>query len=531
MLIFAANMKQILFLLLLLMAMTGCHKKNMAERMNEIDSLIVHELYDSAYTSVLNIDQSKLVYPEDSAHYYLLLAQSGYLTHHPDTLLMLDSLVIPYYIKVDDHEKLAEAYYYKAYGILMQRKLPEATRLYKKAEEHAFLTNKLRLQFKIVESLSYMNEITGNHTLQLYYAHKAYDIAKTIHNKEWMAYSLCRIAFAHSRLHHKDSTLTFMNLAIPYFDFIKKSDQPSFLTNTAYTLKQTSPGLAKSLLTRSLLLKEHSVTMQHLADIYSHEGNEEDAYRLWKKALAINDGIPKDNILHNIFDYDINHGRTDYICESVNEIIHIKDSMLNSLRNDTLKDLQLRFDHEVAMRRQEQVTSNWQKGVLIAVILIVLLAAYILVRRVLERNKMQEVQMQINDYMNQIRVLKASGKESDEEIVKLNKQIKDYMDSKAPNLLQGCVYYEQIKNDEIKSLSSAGWKKKEEQQFIDYYAAIDYRTVNRLRKTKRKEKLTTHKLFFLLLLEMGKSEKFVAELFGINERSVDTLKTRTKPTE
>ena len=58
-----------------------------------------------------------------------------------------------------------------------------------------------------------MNEITGNHTLQLYYAHKAYDIAKTIHNKEWMAYSLCRIAFAHSRLHHKDSTLTFMNLA------------------------------------------------------------------------------------------------------------------------------------------------------------------------------------------------------------------------------------------------------------------------------------------------------------------------------
>ena len=322
-----------------------------------------------------------------------------------------------------------------------------------------------------------------------------------------------------------------MNKAIPYSRYIKKDDQPMFLTNAAYVFKYSLPDTAKKYLKESLAQEELSVTMQHLADIYYHEGKEDEAYNLLKKALFVNDGVPKDNILHNILDYDMDHGHIEHVCETVNEIIHIKDSMLNSLRNDTLKDLQLRFDHEVAMRRQEQVTSNWQKGVLIAVILIVLLAAYILVRRVLERNKMQEVQMQINDYMSQIRVLKASGKESDEEIAKLNKQIKDYMDSKAPNLLQGCVYYEQIKNDEIKSLSSAGWKRKEEQMFIDYYAAIDYRTVNRLRKTKRKEKLTTHKLFFLLLLEMGKSEKYIAELLGINERSVDTLKTRTKPAE
>ena len=103
------------------------------------------------------------------------------------------------------------------------------------------------------------------------------------------------------------------------------------------------------------------------------------------------------------------------------------------------------------------------------------------------------------------------------------------MDDKAPDLLQGRLYYEQIKADEIKTLSNSNWKRKDEQQFIDYYTAIDYRTVNRLKKTKRKEKLTTHKLFFLLLLEMGKDEKYIANLFGISERSIDTLKTRTKP--
>lgn len=142
---------------------------------------------------------------------------------------------------------------------------------------------------------------------------------------------------------------------------------------------------------------------------------------------------------------------------------------------------------------------------------------------------MQEVQMQIIDFMNQIHDLETSGKESEEEIAKLNKKINDYMDDKAPDLLQGRLYYEQIKADEIKTLSNSNWKRKDEQQFIDYYTAIDYRTVNRLKKTKRKEKLTTHKLFFLLLLEMGKDEKYIANLFGISERSIDTLKTRTKP--
>lgn len=529
--IFAADMKKTIYLLLLLLAIIGCHQKSITERMVEIDSLVVQELYDSAYASVLRIDPSELISREDSAHYYLLLSQTNILTQQPDTLNMLDSLVIPYYNNIGSHEKLAEAYYYKAYKILDQKDYLDAIPWFKKAEEQAFLTNNPRLQYKTVENLSYINGIIGNHSLQLNFAQKALQLAKAAQNQEWIAYALCRMSIAHTRLFHKDSAVILMNKAISYSQYIKKNDQPMFLTNAAYTFKQTSPRMAKDLLLRSLSLKEHSVTMQHLADIYYIEGNKEEAYRLWKKALAINDGIPKDNALHNILDYDMEHGQTDHVCETVNEIIHIKDSMLNSLRNDTIKDLQLRFDHEVAMRRQEQVTGNWQKGVLAAVILIVLLAAYILVRRVLERNKMQEVQMQINDYMSQIRVLKASGKESDEEIAKLNKQIKDYMDSKAPNLLQGCIYYEQIKNNEIQSLSGAGWKRKEEQQFIDYYAAIDYRTVNRLKKTKRKEKLTTHKLFFLLLLEMGKSEKYIAELFGINERSIDTLKTRTKPAE
>lgn len=524
-------MKKMSFLLLFLTLMAGCQQKSLTEQMDDIDSLIVSEKYDSAYASVMRIDERKLLTQEDSAHYHLLLVQTSLLTHHPDTLNMLDSLVIPYYNKEAKHEKLAEAYYYKAYETVMQGDIPNATLHYKAAEEQAAHTSNPRLQYKIAESLSAVNEMSGNYLLQLNYAKKSLAIANAIGNKEKEAYARLWISSAYSELKMEDSAIAYINKTIPIIKYVKDEDQPAFLTNAAYTFKHTSPETAKRLLKESLTLKEHSIPMEHLADIYYNEGNKEDAYQLWIKALSINDGNPKDNILHNILDYDMEHGRTNQVCETVNEIIHIKDSMLYSLRNDTIKDLQLRFDHEVAMRQQEKITSNWQKGVLVAVIIVLLLASYIVIRRVVEKIKMQDVQLQINDYMSQINELKASGKESDEQIARLNKQIKDYMESKAPDLLQGCVYYQKIKDNKVKSLTSEGWKRKDEQLFIDYYAAIDYRTVNRLRKTKRKEKLTTHQLFFLLLMEMGKSEKYIAELFGINERSIDTLKTRTKVIE
>ena len=252
-------MKKTIYLLLLSLAIIGCHQKSINERMVEIDSLVVQELYDSAYANVLRIDPSELISREDSAHYYLLLVQTSMLTQHPETLNMLDSLVIPYYNNIGNHEKLADAYYYKAYGKMRQRDFLDATRMYKKAEEQASLTKIPRLQYKMVESLSYINEVIGNHTLQLDYAQKALNIAKTTRNKEWMAYAYCRLSFAHSWLSHEDSAVAYMNMAIPYSRYIKKEDQPTFLTNAAYVYKYTLPDTAKKYLIESLAQEESSV--------------------------------------------------------------------------------------------------------------------------------------------------------------------------------------------------------------------------------------------------------------------------------
>ena len=524
-------MKRLIYISILLLSFVACDNKSVTSRLDDIDSLIIKNQYDSAYTHINSVDKSELNTDEDIAHYWLLKTQTGYLVNKPDSSTKLDSLVIPYYINSGNRDKLAEAYYYSAYRNLISGNLPQAVALYKSAEEQATQSKDHRLQYKIATSLAYVNEQTGNYKLQLEYAMKSLAVAKSSKNKEWIASAFNRVAVAFSLIEEEDSAANYMNLAMPYLQYVSPKEQPAFINNMAVIYKHNQPEMAKKYLQESLSMYEHSNTLQHLADIYYNEGNQEEAYRLWKRALIVDNGLERDRILHNILDYDVEHGNTNDICKTVNEIVHIKDSMLNTLRNDTIKDLQLRFDHEVAIREQEHITSNWQKGVLVVIIVVLLLVAYIVIMKNLEKNRNQKVQMQMNDYMSQIRELEASGEDASDKVEELNKKIKKYLDYEAPELKLGKMHYDDIAENRIETLSQAGWNRNDERIFNNYVAAIDYRTVNRIKKVKRKEKLTTHRLFFLILVEMGKSDEYIAKLFGVNERSIETLRTRTKPIE
>ena len=268
---------------------------------------------------------------------------------------------------------------------------------------------------------------------------------------------------------------------------------------------------------------------EHLADVYYLEGRPDDAYNLWKKALTIDDGDYKDNIIHNIISYDIEHGHIEKVCDNIDEIIHIKDSMLHQLKNDTIKDLQLRFDHEVAMRKQEQITSYWQKGVLGAVILLLLLATYTLWKRSRTKEKMHDVQMQISDYLGQIRELEASKEDTSATIKELNKKIRNLLEAKAPQLLRGQMLYEQIKDGYLKTFYD--WTKKDIKCFVEFYKVMDYRTVHQIMSVKRTEPMTDHRLFYLLLKYMGKTDAQIKEMFSISDNSLKVLRHRTKEIE
>lgn len=519
--------KDVIIALLVLLMTSSCEHRSIWDQFDKIESLTDREQFDSAYVELAKINEHALSCEDEKAHYYLLHTQLGYLTQKPDSINMLDSLVIPYFLQKNDPKNLASAYYYKGYNKVINGDYAKATYYYKKAEIHAIGADNDKLLFKVYESLSAINELTGNYQLELEYAQKALKIIQRINNNKWKYDALYKMALAYSRLGQKDSSLYYINKVEPFLKYVPKDDMPYTLISIAYIYKQTQPEKAKFYLQRSLSKAESTYALAHLADIYLNEGNMDQAYLLWKKALNVHDNKPKDKILHNILEYDVIHGSIDHVCGTVNEIIVIKDSIINSLRNDTIKDMQLRFDHEVAMRKQETITNNWQKGLLAAILFISLLIAYIIIKRYREKAKMQEAQIQINDLMDQIRELEKSEEDNTAAIQKLNDQIKNTMDKEGALLKQGKMLYDQIVNGG----TTSEWHKKQFELFIYYYKAIHFKTVSRLERTKRKEKLTPQKLFFLLLNDMGYEKKDIARILGIEETSVNTLYHRTKAIE
>ena len=521
------KMRNIIYLFATLLMLTACGGTRVSEKLDQIDSLIAREQIDSACVLLKEVAGASMI-EEDQAHYGLLATQLGYLSNDPLSSDSLLDLALIYYNKVGNCQKLADAYYYKSARSRINQDYPQAILYCKEAERLADQSKDLYLKYKILENLAYLNGLCENDLLQLQYAQKALRTAQIVQNKKWMANSYINISFSFANLGQYDSVYYYIEKSIPLLNNVYDSNKAEFLTNVGLFFKEENPEKAKEYFEKAIEFNELPITLEHLADIYYAEGNKGKAYNLWKKALVTSGGVgyEKDNLIHSILSYDLERGKLDEASANLDKVISIKDSIINVLRNDTIKDLQLRFDHEVAMRQQDQVTANWQKGVLAAVILVILLAAYILVRKGIEKIKMQEKQMQINDHVSHIRELEASGENAKEEIERLNKEIKKLTDEESPKLKQGRMLYDQIKDGKpIKD-----WTIKEKRLFINYYKAIDYRTVSRIKKVKRRGTLTEHSLLYLILMEMyNQDEDKVIKILSISDNGMRTLKSRTRP--
>lgn len=548
------NMKKIIYLFAILLMLAGCNGTRVTEKLNEVDSLISKERYDSAciiHNSLNEADMS----PEDQAHYYLLATQLGYITYCPLQSDSLLDLALTYYNKVGNNQKLADAYYYKSARARINEDYPQAILCCKQAERLANQSNDLRLQFKIAENLAFLNGLCDNGRLQLQYAKKSLFIAQRVQNKNWMVYSYNKISFAFANLDQYDSAYYYIEKSIPYFEYVNNSDKVEYLTNIGLLYKQNDPKKAKDYFEKALTYGDHPAVYEYLADIYFAEGNKEKAYSLWKKALSTSGGnnYEKDNLIHSIISYDLEQGNIDDVSKNVDEIINIKDSILNKLKNDTIKDLQLRFDHEVAMHEADKKLLSTQRLLLGSAIVLVLMAFYLFYRKKKEEARQREHQDQLYAYTTEIEQLTAnrdqtlahiseleSNKEAnlqkinqlEEEarnaetaIKKLNLSIQKLLNDAAPKLKEGKMLYDQI----MEGKTALNWSYREEEYFNKYYAAIHYQSYNRIRKVKRVTKLSAHNMFYLILKEMGKSDEEVKRIMVLSPEGLRSIRSRTKP--
>ena len=504
----------------------SCQTHSPNKRLAEVDSLVVAELYDSAYQVVNTVIEPSGLSPEEKAHYNLLRVQTAILVNKP--IESADSLldgVIAYYEQHVNHEKLADAYYYSAICAYKAKKPQQSIMLYKKAELHAKQSGSLYQQFKIAEGISWVNGRCANFDIQLEYAKKALELSKVLEHKNWIAYSYYRLGVAYSKMGYEDSVLYSFSKIKPYLQFVGQKELPTLLSSLGSSLKYSHPNLAKEYLCESMKYHKATASYINLADIFYREGNHDEACRYWKKALTIKDATPKNRIYANLIEYEIEKGRTDSISDYLSHIIQIHDSIENSLKNNAVRDIQAQFDQEVAIHEKDQTIIKWQWGILAAILVIVVLAVYTIIKRYKASMVLKNYQMQIIDYTNQIREMELASEDYSKQIETLSREVKQIMDERAPRLSEGRMLYDSV----MESKPIIRWSADDEKKFIEYYTATNYRTVDRLRKEPRKEKLTDHKLLYLLLKEMGKTDKEVCDIMGLSDAGLRSIRNRTKP--
>ena len=521
-------MRKIVLLLLGAALLLGCQQGKISQQLSEVNELLAAELNDSAYQKINEIDESAISNPADKAYYTLLKVRSALLVGKP--VVSADSLldgVIAYYEQNPDKEKLTDAYYYRAIVSSNQKDYKQAILLYKKAEELAVQSKNMYQQHKIAEGLSFINGKASNTELQIEYAKKALTLAQQIGNKNMIAYSLYQVGSAYSKRGIPDSMLYYFSKIQPYIEDVKKKDLSKLLASIGISLKHQNPQIAKEFLNKSLSYQELTATYEHLADISYCEEKREEYHDYLIKALMVDDATPKDNIIRNLIEFDLERGKTDSISDMVTQIIEIRDSIDAKLRNDTIKDLQTRFDHETALREKDQTIIKWQWGILILAVALLISVGLYLRRRYLAKIQLQAYQMQIHEYLNQIAELKASGTDAQQEIEELNKNIRDIMDNRSPSLSKGRMLYDDV----VENKGKDKWKKDDIEAFLEYFTATNYKTVERIRKTPREEPLTDYRLLFLILVEMGKSDYEIMQILSITKETLRTHRYRTRAQE
>lgn len=533
-------MKKFPFILSIAIFLTyGCGSTPDAKHLAMVDSLVVDELYDSAYQEILGME-THFENGEDKAHYQLLLTQTSYLT---DNTLSTDEAIdnaISYYEKGGDMCKLADAYYYKAACWHERGDLSKAIRYYKKAEEAAQKTQDLRLLYKISESIVRINHQSGNYTLQADYARKALGYALASGNKNWTAYAYFNLSKAFQNLHCYDSLAVYAKELVPRLNDIYPEDLPHFLSMIGFMYyKKGELSQAKRYYEESLSHKELAITLGNLADVYVKEGNEVEAYKLWQRAFLLNDGTRKDIIMYNMLEYDLDHHKNlENASKRLYDVFAIRDSMTNALKDRTVLELQHEYEEDKQNHVHEKRMMKWVIFTLGLLLLSLLLAGYIKYKGYKTRLLLSRNQMLVNQYSNEKRQLEKQC-QAMEKIKKENKElsdlyghakrkiddlklkIEDIVKNASPMLNRGKLLYDDILSD---NLSPKSWNKHDRKCFVEYYKALNLQKYEVMERDYGR--LTYHNALFLILCQMGIPNSYISQIMGIKEDSIRSIRFR-----
>ena len=527
----------------------GCYNTNLNSQLVLIDSLLLNELPDSAYSLVCKMDKSQLN-DENLAYYHLLLAQSQYKAYIPIKSDSVINLALDYYQKTDNKDKLARTFYYKGCILDDLKRHKEGMENMKKAEIVAKGSHDYVLLHNIAFYIGVINMTDNENSLALMNFKQALNYSKKTQKGNHLLFDYERLAICYRKLGEKDSMTICIDSIFQYINSLPKSQQQS-LSGTYTVLGNSFINLdtqkAEELYRKAISIKQIGSAYGSLAWIKLHEGNLTKARELAQKGIekSETDEIRSSiiRILSNIEKASGNYERANELSQ---QALQLKDSISKQQQSDNVKALQIAHDGEVDINRKNRQLHEALIGMTIVAV-IGGSTIWLLRRRKKEAERMTDITIEENAQLEQANEeltrsneqLNKEKRQSDMELRSVSRKLAE-AEKKLKNweAQQKAMRKEQKAMDATMAnghrlfheLTEGGttvlWRKQDFSDFFDFYCQID----GEFRKQvgQRYSHLTPNAQVLLVLQHIGLTDDELCERMNLTRAALRTMKWRIK---
>ena len=506
----------------------GCNRRTHEHYLlANIDSLITANKDSLALSALENINSAELN-GDDMAYYNLLKVRTMYKLNIPIKDDSLINICIDHYKNNGNNKMLAEAYYYKSSINEERGNIKKAISYMKMAEEIAKKIENNALNYKIYESLAFYNANEGEYKLSIEYSHKSFFAAKKSGNNKYIAYAYTYLALGQMWLGNTDSANYYINKCIPYFKYIKTKDMAYIYDLLGEINKKNKNKHAEKFLKKSIETHPLSWTYMRLAELYMEKRKENEANKVWEKALQHNGTSnftqieTKIEILEDMRELKQKYGYHREADSIAGVIIALKDSMEARKKQLAVKETQEEYDDAVAENtaKSRHNALAWGTGLAVtaaAAIFIVYSAIHRRDRRRIDRSEEKEA-----EYEQKIALLNSEKKTAEKEMRICRKETRRRIDRQAEAIAEGRRLYEEL----TAGGNTAKWTKDDYLNVIEYLRTVDGKTITHLENDY--DRLSPRNIVFAALSSAGTSDEDLMRMMCVAASTLRTMKTRIK---
>ncbi len=511
-------------------AMSGASSQ---DALRQIDTLLVHDLVDSARVELDRIPLSELKSKSDSAYFYLLNTETNRRLSIKDPKDSTINYSVSFYEHSSNKELLARAYYYKGVALLGKTDVPQTILLLKKAEELAENTGNLVLKHKIAESLSYYNGQSFEYDLAIHYALKSLSLAEEMKDDERKTASLIYLASNYIDKGNADSAQHYVRQCLPLIEALQDFAKPYFYSDIGRAYEKTDPQLAKIYLRKALALKSTGVSCRALSRILIKEDSIDKAKELWKEALYNTEGARLSHVRIDIF--NAMRGQ----CEELKDfqqantladsIITWKENNFKTQERERIAEIQAKYDKETAVREQRAEFMKWGLVAVIVVLVVIGLLGYRTLLGVKADKELAEKRLLLEQALLESEELREENESNAEdrqrlqrEIDQLQRRIDKLQADHTGMLARGKQRYEAI----CQGGTTVQWTRDDFVNYMEYYKMLDLAFVNELRSGY--DRLSPKYMFFAAMEHQGKTDEDIMRIMGVSESTLRSTRSRIR---